>query len=99
MRRIGLGDDQHATRIAIEAMHNARASWSTRAAELLKMKRESRGQRPAPVTFRGMHDHRGRLVDGREMFIFEKNLQRNIFGNWSLPRHFRDRDRKPLAAF
>ena len=66
MDRVVLGDDQQPGGVAIEPMDDPRPPRLLAAGG---PPLERLGERPGPVTARGMHDHPGRLVDDQQVLV------------------------------
>ncbi len=81
VRRIGLGHNDHARRIAIEPVDNSRPAGTSHAAESGKMVRKSICQRATPMSATGMHHHPRRLIDHHQGVIFVQDVQGNRFGS------------------
>ena len=64
MRRVGLGDDQQAARVLVEAVHDARPRHAADAREARAAMGDQRvDERAGRIAGAGMHDEPGRLVD------------------------------------
>ena len=98
MRPVVFGDHDHAARVAVEPVDDARPRRPADAAQPVEMELQRAGQRARPMPFGGMDDHAGRLVDRGQPFVFVENLQRNVFRLGPLPRHLGQHDRDPLAG-
>ncbi len=78
MGTIGLGDDKHAARVAIEPVDDPRSRGAAGATEPVEMELQGAGKRAGPVPLRRMHDHAGRFVDRREPVVLVENIERDI---------------------
>ena len=87
VRLVVLGDDDHAARVAVEAMDDTRARGAAAAAERAEVVSERAGQRSFPVAFGRMDDHAGGLVRRRSMcVVFVKNFERNVLRRGAFAR-------------
>ena len=78
--RVGLGDDDHAARVAIEPMDDSRPRRAADAAELVEPMHQRPGQRARPVPLGRMHDHARRLVDDHDRVVLEQHVERDGLG-------------------
>ena len=65
-------------------MDDPGACNATRVTELLKMKCERGRECTRPMSFGWMHHHSRRLVDDDDRIVFEQNIERDIFGDWTI---------------
>ncbi len=70
---LGLGHDQEAAGIFVQAMHDARASDT---GELRRVVQQRVGKRAVAVAGSRMNDQPGRLVDDEDCFVLMHDLQR-----------------------
>ena len=98
VHRVGLGHDQHAARIAIQPVDDARPRLAADRAELLEVKREGAGQRAAPMPAGRMHDHPRRLVDRDDVLIFIENVERDVLRMRPRRIHRRQNDANPVPG-
>lgn len=98
VRLIVAGDQDHAARVAVEAMNDARATQSAGAAERWpEMKLQRAGKRPRPVAASRMDDHAGRFVDNDDVFVFKKDFEGDVLGTRGLAGQLGQRDDNALA--
>jgi hypothetical protein len=93
VRFVCFRDDDATARIHIEAMDNSGSRDAGDAAELaFAMMQQGVDERAAVMASRGMDDQARRFVDRDDVFIFVKDIQRDLFrlrarGNWFGPRN------------
>src|ERR1700687_6435154 len=74
-----LGDDQHAGRVFVEAMHDAGTLRIKTRPHSMPMMKQSADQRPAPVPRGRMHDQASGLVDNQNPVVLIDDVERNRF--------------------
>jgi len=78
-----LGDDQHAARVLVESMDDARTEASYRVARIerssleTRARKEAGNQRVIPVPPAGVHDDASGLVHDDELFVLVEDLERH----------------------
>src|SRR6266404_3776933 len=78
VRGLGLGDDHQPAGILVEAMHNPRPADPADAGQTgAAMAEQGVYQRTVRVSWGGMDDHAGRLVDDDQMCILEADIERD----------------------
>ena len=75
LRFEGLGDDEQATGVLVEPVHDAGARY---AGKLWCMVQERVEQRALPVAASRMHDQPGRLVDDKDVRVLVRDSQGNV---------------------
>ena len=79
MRRVGLGGDDQAGGVLVQAMHDPRPAHPADADQAFAAVRDQGvDQGPVRVAGRRMHDQPGRLVDHDQGFILVGDGQRDI---------------------
>ncbi len=99
MRRLGLGGDEKAAGVLVEAMHDAGAHPADPGEARAAMREQRVDQRPRRVAGRRMHDHAGRLVDDDQVRILVHDSQRDGLTRESDRRSLGDNDGENLARF
>lgn len=81
MDGIGLGDADHATGFAIQAVDDTRSGWATDITERLEVVSQCAGERTGPMAFGGMDHHAGGFVDHHHRIVFVEDVDRDRFRN------------------
>ena len=99
VRDVGLGDDQQARRVLVDAVDDARprdpADPGQRSAAMVE---QSVDQGPVEIPRGGVHDQPCGLVDDQQMLVLEDDLERNFLRRIVRRRRFGHLDAQALAA-
>lgn len=95
---IGLGDADHATGFAIQAMDDARSSWATDITERLKVVSQCAGEGTGPMAFGRMDHHTGCFVDDHHRIVFIEDVDRDRFRDRTVIGRWREIDLHRLTG-
>src|SRR5438132_2901459 len=98
MGRFVLGDEDDAAGVTVEPVDDARPILAVELAQLSEAELNGVGQGAAPMSFGGMHDHVGWLVDDRQVLVLIEHLKWNILGNRQVMRRWRRPDADLVAV-
>jgi hypothetical protein len=100
MGDVGLGDDQKARRVLVDAVDDARpgnaADPRQTAGAMVKQRID---QSPVEIAGGGMDDQPRRLVDDEQVLVLEEDGQRDVLRFVMRRRGLRNREAKRFAAF
>src|SRR5436190_20768047 len=75
-----LRDYETATRVFVEAVDDSWALFAANPRKVRAMMEQRVHDRVRLITCPGMNDETGGLVENEQIVVFEKKLQRNVFG-------------------
>ena len=80
MREIGLGDEEHAGCVAVEAVHDAGTKLAADSRQIAHVVEQGVDERARTVSRRGVHDEPRRLVDRDQVLVLVEDRQRDLLG-------------------
>ena len=92
-----LGDDDHAARVAVEPMDDARPRRPAALAHRAEMMGQRPGERAVPMPLGRVDDHPGRLVHDDDRIVLVQDVERDVLRHGPFARHFELEHRDDVA--